>query len=199
MSSTEASSPSKSALRAGALARRAALGAEQRAAAEQAIGVRVRALLSVLKPKVVGGYVPIRSECDPGAILERARASGIAVGLPAVIDRERIVFRLHEPGTPLIAGGFGTMAPGDDAPIADPDILFVPLVGFDRNGNRLGYGRGHYDRAVAAARAGGRRAVLVGLAFSVQEVEAIPAEPHDIRLDWVVTEKETLELRSKLA
>ena len=199
MASAEAPIITKSALRAGALARRAALGSEQRAAGEQASGGRVRAVLSVLKPRVVGGYVPIRSECDPGAILERARAAGIAIALPAVVGREQIVFRIHEAGAPLVPGGFGTMAPGEDAPIAEPDLLFVPLVGFDRSGNRLGYGRGHYDRAIAAARAGGRRARLVGLAFSVQEVEAIPAEPHDIRLDWVVTENETLEFRSKLA
>ncbi|MBN8996171.1 MAG: 5-formyltetrahydrofolate cyclo-ligase [Rhizobiales bacterium] len=199
MSSTEAPSVSKSALRAAALARRAALGSDQRAAAEQAIAVRARAVLSVLKPQVVAGYMPIRSECDPGAILERARASGMAIALPAVVDRERILFRIHEAGELLVPGGFGTLAPGPGAAIADPDLLLVPLVGFDRNGNRLGYGRGYYDRAIAAARAGGKRAPLVGLAFSVQEVEAIPAESHDIRLDWVVTEKETLEFRSKLA
>jgi 5-formyltetrahydrofolate cyclo-ligase len=199
MTNAEAAPLSKSALRAGALARRAALTSEQRAAATAAIAARVKAVLAVLKPRVIAGYVPIRSECDPSAILERARASGIAVALPAVVDRQSIAFRLHEAGAPLAPSGFGTMAPGADAPVADPDLILVPLVGFDRRGHRLGYGRGYYDRAIAAARANGRRVPLVGLAFSVQEVEAIPAEAHDVRLDWVVTEKETLELRSKLA
>jgi 5-formyltetrahydrofolate cyclo-ligase len=199
MTNAEAAPISKSALRAGALARRAALTSEQRAAANAAIAGRVKAVLAVLKPRVIAGYVPIRSECDPSAILERARASGIAVALPAVVDRKSIAFRLHEAGAALAPSGFGTMAPGADAPSADPDLILVPLVGFDRRGHRLGYGRGYYDRAIASARAKGRRVPLVGLAFSVQEVEAIPAEAHDVRLDWVVTEKETLELRSKLA
>jgi len=199
MTNAEAAPLSKSALRAGALARRAALTNEQRAAANAAIAARVKAVLAVLKPRVIAGYVAIRSECDPAPILERARASGISVALPAVVDRHFIAFRLHEEGAPLAPSGFGTMAPGADAPTADPDLILVPLVGFDRRGHRLGYGRGYYDRAIAAARANGRRVPLVGLAFSVQEVEAIPAEAHDVRLDWVVTEKETLELRSKLA
>jgi 5-formyltetrahydrofolate cyclo-ligase len=199
MTNAEAAPISKSALRAAALARRAALTREQRDAANQAIAARVKAVLAVLKPRVIGAYVPIRSECDPGAIIERARASGITIALPAVIDRERIEFRVEEAGVPLVPAGFGTMAPPEGAAVADPDLLLVPLVGFDRRGHRLGYGRGYYDRAIAVARAGGRRVPLVGLAFSVQEVATIPAEAHDVRLDWVVTEKETLELRSKLA
>jgi 5-formyltetrahydrofolate cyclo-ligase len=91
------------------------------------------------------------------------------------------------------------MSPPPGAPIAEPDLILVPLVAFDRRGHRLGYGRGYYDRAIAAARANGRRVPLVGLAFAVQEVELIPAEPHDVRLDWVVTERDTFEFRSKLA
>lgn len=199
MTHADAAPLPKSALRAGALARRAALTSDERAAAERAIAVRAKAVLQVLKPLVIAGYVPIRSECDPGPILDRARAAGIAVALPAVIDRERIVFRRHDAGGPLVPAGFGTQAPPAEAPCVDPDLVLVPLVGFDRRGHRLGYGRGYYDRAIAAARAGGRRIPLVGLAFSVQEVDRIPAEAHDVRLDWVVTEKETLELRSKLA
>lgn len=199
MSHADAAPTNKSALRASALARRATLTTEQRIAANQAIAVRVRAVLGVLKPRVLAGYFPIRSECDPGAILERARASDILVALPAVVDREHIEFRLHDAGGPLVPSGHGTMAPPQGSPVAEPDLILVPLVGFDRRGHRLGYGRGYYDRAIAEARAGGRRVPLVGLAFSVQEVQTIPAEAHDIRLDWVVTEKETLELRSKLA
>lgn len=199
MTHADAAPVTKSALRAGALARRAAMTSDERSAAEQAIGIRIKAVLGVLKPRVIAGYVPIRSECDPGDMLERARAAGMAVALPAVVDRERIEFRLHEAGGPLVPAGFGTMSPPPGAPIAEPDLILVPLVAFDRRGHRLGYGRGYYDRAIAAARANGRRVPLVGLAFAAQEVELIPAEPHDVRLDWVVTERDTFEFRSKLA
>jgi 5-formyltetrahydrofolate cyclo-ligase len=195
----DAAPATKSALRAGALARRAAMTSDERNAAEQAIGVRVKAVLAVLKPRVIAGYVPIRSECDPGGMLERARAAGMAVALPAVVDRERIEFRLHEAGGLLVPAGLGTSSPPQGAPVVEPDLILVPLVAFDRSGHRLGYGRGYYDRAIATARSNGRRVPLVGLAFAVQEVELIPAEPHDVRLDWVVTENDTFEFRSKLA
>ena len=69
----------------------------------------------------------------------------------------------------------------------------VPVVGFDRAGTRLGYGKGHYDRTIAALRARGRRPPLIGIAFSVQEVDTIPHEPHDVRLDLIVTENGILD------
>jgi 5-formyltetrahydrofolate cyclo-ligase len=66
------------------------------------------------------------------------------------------------------------------------------MIGFDRAGMRLGHGRGFYDRAVAVLRAKGRRPLLVGLAFSAQEVSSIPADPHDVAMDYIITERETL-------
>ncbi len=75
----------------------------------------------------------------------------------------------------------------------------MPMVAFDRSGTRLGHGKGHYDRALAKLAARGIRPKLVGIAFAAQEVEVIPAEPHDVRLDWIVTENETLEMASQTA
>jgi 5-formyltetrahydrofolate cyclo-ligase len=89
------------------------------------------------------------------------------------------------------------MIPVEAAPVLDPDVIIVPMVGFDRHGTRIGYGKGHYDRAVMALRAQGRDPALMGVAFSVQEVDTIPHEPHDIRLDAIVTENETLEFRMR--
>ena len=71
----------------------------------------------------------------------------------------------------------------------------MPLVAFDRRGARLGYGKGFYDRAFAALAAAGLRPLRLGIAFAIQEVETIPVEAHDFRLDVVVTERETLDLR----
>ena len=80
---------------------------------------------------------------------------------------------------------------------SSPIVILIPMVGFDRSGARLGHGAGFYDRALAAIHARGRRPPLVGIAFSVQEVARIPHEPHDIRLDWIVTETETLDFTAK--
>ena len=72
--------------------------------------------------------------------------------------------------------------------VVDPDFILVPLAAFDRRGTRIGYGKGYYDMALGGLHARGLRPRLVGVAFAVQEVESIPREPHDVRLDWVVTE-----------
>ncbi len=154
-------------------------------AATHAITARASALIAVLKPRSISGYVAVRSECDPRPILERARANGIIVALPAVIDGKTIVFRTYAEGEALVPAGFGTVAPPPTRPSSNPRCWLVPLVGFDRVGHRLGYGRGHYDRAIAAARADGRRAALVGLAFATQQVERVPvrAPRHSARLD----------------
>ena len=179
---------SKSELRDRALRQRDATDRDFRAAASAAIAARVMPMVAARAPRVLAAYVAMRSEVDPAAIAAFAQARGAIVGLPVVLPGGGLAFRRHEPGQPLVPGGFGTMVPDETAPLVDPDMMIVPLVGFDRAGTRLGYGKGHYDRTIAALRGRGLAPALVGIAFSVQEVESIPHEPHDVRLDHVVTD-----------
>ena len=144
-------------------------------------------------PRSIAAYVAMRSEADPSPIVEAARRLGIEIGLPVIVPGAALVFRRFELGHALIPGGFGTMVPVESAPLVEPGIVIVPVVGFDRAGTRLGYGKGHYDRTIAALRARGLRPPLVGIAFSVQEVDTIPHEPHDIRLDLILTENELID------
>lgn len=185
----------KAALRAQALARRNALGDAERQLGSHAIAARAGDILAPLLPCTVAFYRPIGSECDTGPLIDLARSRGAALGLPAVIDDTTIVFRRYRFGDRLVPGGFGTSAPAPDEPRVEPDVIVLPVVGFDQQGARLGYGRGHYDRAITALREAGLKPKLLGIAFSVQEVARIPAEPHDVHLDWIVTEKETLDFR----
>jgi 5-formyltetrahydrofolate cyclo-ligase len=181
------------------MARRDALPPRERDEHAQAIAAGCRVIIMAANPHCLAGYLPIRSEVDPRPILAAAHATGTEIVLPAVINPTTIAFRRWRPGEALIAAGFGTRAPPLTAPILDPDLILIPLVGFDRSGARLGHGLGFYDRALGAIHARGRRPLLVGLAFSVQEVPRIPHESHDIRLDWVVTETETLDFTAKSA
>jgi 5-formyltetrahydrofolate cyclo-ligase len=103
-----------------------------------------------------------------------------------------MVFRRHRSGDVVVPSRFGTRAPPDAADIVDPDVVVLPMIAFDRAGARLGHGRGFYDRAMTVLRVRERRPVLVGVAFSAQEVASIPAEPHDVPMDYIVTERETL-------
>ncbi|MCX5516362.1 5-formyltetrahydrofolate cyclo-ligase [Kaistia algarum] len=187
----------KADLRATALARRDAIDVSLRQDAAEAAAVHSAPLLARLSPRIVSGYWPIRSEVDPQPILAAARRAGASIALPVLVDRATLRFRLHEADEPLVPAGFGTYGPPETAPEIVPDLVILPLAAFDRALHRIGYGQGHYDRALAAMIDAGRRPCLVGLAFAAQEVERIPFEPHDIPLDFIVTERELIAAPSR--
>jgi 5-formyltetrahydrofolate cyclo-ligase len=187
---------SKSELRDQALRRRDATDPAFRAQATAAIAARITPLILALSPRSLAAYVAMRSEADPSPIIESAHRLGVEIALPVIAPGATLVFRRYEPGHPLVPGGFGTMVPVEAAPLLDPGLIIVPVVGFDTAGSRLGYGKGHYDRTIAALRARGLRPPLIGIAFAVQEVDTIPHEPHDVRLDLIVTENGIIDARA---
>jgi 5-formyltetrahydrofolate cyclo-ligase len=137
---------------------------------------------------VIGAYVAWGDEPDILPMVAGLAEAG-ALALPHHTARiEPMDFRRWQPGEALAKGPWGTHQPADDTLPAIPDIIFCPLVGFDRKGGRLGQGGGHYDRYFAT-----HPAVLrIGIAWSVQEIDAVPAESTDIGLDAVLTEQELL-------
>ena len=138
----------------------------------------------------LSGYMAIRTEIDPLPVMEEATAHG-PVGVPVIQGKgQPLKFSRWEPGCALKAGPFGAMIPEVDD-FFEPEILIVPLVAFDRNGGRLGYGGGFYDRTLELLR--GKRATLaIGFAYSAQEAKGLPLEPTDQPLDMVVTEREVI-------
>ena len=143
-----------------------------------------------LKPgMVVATYSPIGSEADPSQLAAAAAERGCRLALPHVVDRAApIRFIAWEPGTPLITGPFSLRQPDPEGEEVAPDVILTPLVGFDRRLNRLGQGAGHYDRAFARYEDAWR----VGVAWSIQEVPAIPADIWDVPLQAVITEEAML-------
>jgi 5-formyltetrahydrofolate cyclo-ligase len=180
----------KGQLRREALARRDALDPEARARHAGAITDRLLALPELAAHAVVGAYWPIRSEVDTRAALGALSARGQAVAL-SQIDHPHLIWRVWRPGDTLVRGGFGVGEPQPDAPECHPTALLVPLAAFDRRGGRLGYGKGHFDRSIAEL-SRLHPVLAIGLAFGVQEIGAMPLEPHDRRLDVVVTEREVI-------
>jgi 5-formyltetrahydrofolate cyclo-ligase len=176
----------KAALRAAALARRSELGDDERRTASERLAAGLDAI-AVPPGAIVSGFLPIRDEIDVRPLLAALSSRGHPLALPAVLGKTELVFRRWRPGAPLEAAGFGLSHPSAEAGTVDPDVLLVPLAAFDCRGHRIGYGRGYYDRALARLDAQGRRRAI-GVAFSVQEVERVPDEPHDRRLDAVLTE-----------
>jgi 5-formyltetrahydrofolate cyclo-ligase len=187
--------PSKAHLRAQALARREALSEAQRAAAALAVAQR-RLPLSIAPGSIVAGYHPIRSEFDSMPLMRRLAAQGARLALPVIVARDLpLRFRAFAPGDALAPGLLGILEPAPDAADVRPDLLLVPLAAFDRQGHRIGYGAGHYDRTLAQLRESGP-ALAVGLAFAVQEIASVPVSVHDVALDLVLTEQVTLDFRS---
>ena len=171
-----------------AAARRAALDRRKLAHAAGGAG-RAGGLSSVLagyRGVPLAGYMPIRTEISPLAAMEEAAAHG-PVGVP-VIEAAGLPLRfaLWEPGCAMRDGPFGAQVP-DPAVWMRPEILIVPLVAFDRAGNRLGYGGGFYDRTIAMLRAAGPL-LTIGFAYAAQEAGALPLEATDQPLDMIVTE-----------
>ncbi len=180
-------------LRAEARTRRAAAAA---AAPDAADAVRERLLSAVVLPPAaaVSAYWPMGSELDPRPLMQALDGRGHGLALPVVAGAgQPLVFRAWTPGDPLRPAAFNTREPGPDKAEVTPRVLLVPLLAFDRAGYRLGYGGGFYDRTLAGLRAAGT-ALAVGLAFAGQEVESVPRDVNDRRLDWVVTEAEAIRM-----
>jgi 5-formyltetrahydrofolate cyclo-ligase len=189
------SGPTKSDLRAAALAARDALTVEQRAAAAQAMATRGLPI-EIARGTIVSGYSPIRSEIDPAPLMRALAAHGAQLALPAIMARgQSLAFRAWSPNDKLLLGPLGILEPSPAAIEVIPDIMLVPLAAFDRAGHRIGYGAGHYDYTLAHLRKL-KHIIAVGLAFAAQEIVAVPALPHDVALDYVLTETEVLDFRS---
>lgn len=186
----------KTRLREKGFARRDALDAEWRQEASQAIADAILTLPELRDVEPVGAYWPMRSEVDPRPALKALFAQGREVALSQT-RLPTLSWRRWRLGEQLVHGGFGVMEPGPDAPEVYPHALLVPLCCFDRRGGRLGYGKGHFDRSIAEL-SERHRLVTIGIAFSAQEVDAVPMQEHDRRLDMVVTEREVIRVGESL-
>ena len=141
----------------------------------------------------VAVYLPIGSEIDPRPLMGKLTDAGAKLALPCVMEDGHMVYRAYTRGDMLEQRPFGLLEPNAEVPEVQPTLVITPLLAFDRNGNRLGYGKGHYDRALSKLREQGR-VFVCGLAFFGQEVEQVPAEAHDVPLDWVMTERGSIPL-----
>lgn len=150
-------------------------------------------------PCLIAGYWPVRGEIDCRPLLQTLDDRGFSCLLP-VIEKPHspLIFRPWKPGNPMEQGIFAIPIPPPSLPARIPDIVLVPLLGFDRQGMRLGYGGGYYDRTLARLRSERSDIRAIGIAYAVQEVASLPAKKHDQPLDAVVTEKEVLYIRPNL-
>ncbi|MGD0722369.1 MAG: 5-formyltetrahydrofolate cyclo-ligase [Roseiarcus sp.] len=184
---------SKAGLREAALARRGGLEAGVRELLSAGLAREGLALARRLGARAVAAFSPVRDEPDTLPLLAALAAAGFATLLPVTVSRAApLTFRRWRPGDPTRPGAMGIPEPLATAEALAPDLLFVPLACFDRRGHRIGYGAGHYDRTLAALRAAGP-ATAIGVAYACAQAPRIPDEPHDHRLDFVLTERELID------
>jgi 5-formyltetrahydrofolate cyclo-ligase len=184
----------KAELRSSAAARRDALEADARKAAAEAIAARAFPL-PVRPGTIVSGFMPMRTELNPLPLMKALAEAGAQLALPKIAGRGKpLIMRAWQWGAPLDAGQWGIREPKAEYPEVDPDILLVPLLAFDRQGHRIGYGAGYYDMTIARLRSL-KKVTAVGIAFAVQEVSAVPATERDARLDLVLTEHEVVAIK----
>jgi 5-formyltetrahydrofolate cyclo-ligase len=177
-----------------ALTRRNALPADLRAQAAETIAARPFPL-PLAPGTIVSGFMPLKSEINPLPLMRKLAEAGARLALP-VVDRRGtpLIMRAFAFGDALNSAQWGIREPKPDAPEVAPDIMLVPLLAFDRNGKRIGYGAGYYDMTIAKFRAM-KSVATVGIAYAAQEIADVPVTERDARLDLVLTEREIIDLR----
>jgi 5,10-methenyltetrahydrofolate synthetase len=167
------------------IAARLAVPAVERAAMGARIGEAIEALIGDPAGRVVSFYWPFRGEPDLRPLLARLTERGATAALPVVVEKHRpLVFRVYRPGDRLEKGVWNIPAPADGAEVV-PDVVLAPVVGFDPQNYRLGYGGGFFDRTLASLT---KKRFVIGLGYSLQRIPTIYPQPHDIVMDRIVTE-----------
>ena len=138
-----------------------------------------------IKGKIIGGYYPYNYEVDAIKILEKFETLNYKVSLPKIKKNSQMDFFYWSRKDSLIINKYGIPEPSSNK-VVYPNILLVPLVAFDKNFNRIGYGGGFYDRYINKIKMI-KKIVTIGLAYSFQKVKEIPVNEHDIKLDFIVT------------
>ena len=144
-----------------------------------------------LKSKIIGGYYPFNYELEILNILEELKKKNYTFSLPKISKKNEMNFYKWSKNEPLKVNDYGIPEPISNKKIY-PNILLIPLVGFDNHFNRLGYGGGYYDRYLSK-REIKKKLFKIGVGFSFQKVKSIPIDKHDKRLDCIITEKIVIE------
>lgn len=144
---------------------------------------------------IVGGYWPVKSEVDVRSLMSYFYEHDNICALPVVqASKMPLLFRQWRPGNLLVSGIYNILTPDDDASLIIPTVLFVPVVGFDSQGNRLGHGEGYYDRTLEKLREN-NPIIAIGMAFDCQQVDSIPRQRHDQPMNYIITPTQVIEIK----
>tara|TARA_B110001452_G_scaffold165879_1_gene138420 strand:- start:390 stop:935 length:546 start_codon:yes stop_codon:yes gene_type:complete len=159
---------------------------------ERNVQIDFNQIIKILKKekidkKIIGGYYPVNFEVDDLTLLKRLEKNKYTICLPVIKDNFQMDFYKWSFSDPLKINKHGIPEP-ETKSIAYPDILLIPLLAFDKNLNRLGYGGGYYDRLIEKFEKK-KKIIKIGLAFSIQKIDKVPINEYDKKLDYIVTNK----------
>ena len=180
--------------------RRAALSAAERIGAAQALVAQLEQIPEFLTDRRIAGYWAVDGELPLAALMQGLCEREQIWHLPVLGEDRLLRFAPWRPGDAIDTNRYGIPEPrcalGEGLRADELDVVLLPLCGFDRSGNRLGFGGGWYDRSFAFLqdRTDVGKPVLVGVGYALQEVDAIAAMPWDVRLDYIATERELIDL-----
>ena len=140
-----------------------------------------------VKGKIIGGYYPFNYEIDVMKVLNKFEKQNYIITLPKIKKNSQMDFFYWSTNDPLVVNKYGIPEP-TSTKIKYPNILLVPLVAFDSNLNRVGYGGGFYDRYIKRIKKN-QKIITIGLAYSFQKIKKIPVNKYDNKLDFIITEK----------
>jgi 5-formyltetrahydrofolate cyclo-ligase len=197
MDPTDAVAAAKRETRARASSARKGLDSAARRIASENAALRLIGLSELGQARYVLSYFALPAEIDPLPAMRELRNRGVAIAYPRV-ERPGVLgtYLVDDEGA-LLPGKFGLSQPAENSPALAPSLIdaaIVPGVAFDRRGMRLGYGGGYYDRLLPRLRPDCLR---IGLAFDEQLLAEIPAEPHDARIDIIVTQTQVLRPQAR--
>ena len=152
------------------------------------IEVIILEIKSKLKISSIGIYYPINSEISPLKLIEICKELSLKICLPVIYKKtNKLIFSKFDSEKSLKKNKYGIFEPTKINQII-PDIIFVPMLGFDKNLNRIGYGKGYYDKTISKLR-NLKKIFVIGLAYDNQMVKRIPTENHDEKMDIIITDK----------
>ena len=174
----------KTTQRAALIAARSAVCAQQRKLWDKQIADQIMAWCKSHDIKSAGMYSPIQAEPCLHEIFPKLTSMGVRLALPSAPVKDKgLVFSLWKPGDELMKDRFGVLVPLENAPVIQPEVLFIPCVGFTEQGFRLGYGGGFYDRTLAVQ----PRPQAIGIAYRISMCE-LEVAAHDIAMDSMITD-----------
>ena len=141
------------------------------------------------KKIIIAGYYPSNYEVDILNFLKKASKKKFKIVLPVVSSSNKMSFKSWIFKEPLYVSKFGILEPKNSNREIIPDLIMVPIVAFDHRLNRIGYGKGYYDRSLKKISKNKKKTISLGIAYSFQQCKRIPVNKHDFKLDYIFTER----------